>query len=506
MCPTTRNHKVRKLLKTGKAVIHKYKPFTIQLLYEPETKVVKQYIAGKDPGRDNLGLSVVDETGVEQYSAHITTRNKEIPKLMKTRAEHRHQSRAGERKVRQRAAKRNNTTFPEEENTRERILPKCEKPITVHYIKNTETKFCNRKRPEDWLTPTANQLLETHINAVEEMCEYLPITDFVLEINKFDFARLENPNIKPWEYENGSLKGTSVKELVYKEQDGYCLLCKNAIEHYHHIVPVAKNGSESVQNRVGLCKKHHWQVHNDDKVEARVKSKKEGLEKKFGALSVLNQIFPKFIEYLIQKFGEDHVFFTDGFTTAEFRREHNIQKTHEKDAYCIACQIIDDPVIDYDIETYEIKQFRRHNRQLIKARYERKYYKVEKEIIEKPFKNGKTNIKVKEKKVLVATNRHKRCNQKSYSLTSYRTKLRETYDEKTVDKMISQLVVEKGRNRYRSKNLIMPGAIFIYENKRYVLSGTCNYGNYFMAVGYDKKTFPTKKCKVVAQNTGFVYL
>ena len=39
LMPTTNVKKVRKLLKTKRAVIHTYRPFTIQLLYESEKNV-----------------------------------------------------------------------------------------------------------------------------------------------------------------------------------------------------------------------------------------------------------------------------------------------------------------------------------------------------------------------------------------------------------------------------------------------------------------------------------
>ena len=72
--------------------------------------------------------------------------------------------------------------------------------------------------------------------------------------------------------------------------------------------------------------------------------------------------------------------------------------------------------------------------------------------------------------------------------------------------MISELVVSKSTRGYRNPNTLMPGTIFIYQEKHYVLSGTANEGRYYRAVGQGKKNFPSKDCKVVRQNTGLVYL
>lgn len=77
-----------------------------------------------------------------------------------------------------------------------RHLPGCEKEVLCIGIKNKEAKFSNRTRPEGWLTPSANQLLQTHINLVKKIRKFLPISDAVLEINKFAFMRLDNPNIQ----------------------------------------------------------------------------------------------------------------------------------------------------------------------------------------------------------------------------------------------------------------------------------------------------------------------
>ena len=506
LAPTHRHKHTRMLLKTGQAKVVCYRPYTIQLLYESETpRVVPQLIAGQDPGRTNQGTNVIDRTGKSVYAAHIETRNKEIPTLMKNRSANRRASRNGERARRIRKAKLHHTTFQYGDHNRK--LPKCNETVPIHYIINTEAKFCCRTRPDGWLTPTANQLLQTHISEVKQLMKILPITDFVIELNKFDFAKLKDPTLQKWQYGKGSLYQTNLKDLIDEEQDHHCLLCKNPIEHYHHIVHKADNGSDTVENMVGLCKKCHTRVHKNQKVEEKVLSKKEGLEKKFAGTSILNQIFKPYIIWLIKTFGEDHVFITDGKTTAKFRNDHNVPKTHELDAYCIACSILENPIINYDCVVFEEKQFRHHNRQLINSTRERKYYHVDRVQTTKTLKNGKQVVKTELKnKTLVATNRKKRMDQKTDSLREYHMKLRQKYDKQTVKKMISELVVVKSTRGYRDQNTIMPGAVFMYHGKHYVLSGTSNQGQYFRAVGQGKTNFPTKDCKIVRKNTGLVYL
>ena len=102
---TTRCLHVRLLLKSGKATVVQAKPFTIQLTYEAQNpEATKQYTLGIDPGRTNIGLSVVDQDGRCVFQAEAVTRNKDVPQLMKARAENRRAHRTyGRRKVRQRA-------------------------------------------------------------------------------------------------------------------------------------------------------------------------------------------------------------------------------------------------------------------------------------------------------------------------------------------------------------------------------------------------------------------
>ena len=256
LMPTTRCCKVRRMLKSGMAKAVCSKPFTIQLTYEPTTNVVQDVILGIDPGRINIGITAVLENGENIYSAKVITCNDDTPKHMLKRKRCRRASRQGERKRRQRRAKRNKTVFNPtakakdkgyglisgQQNCLGRVLPGCEKPIPLHYIKNTEARFNNRQRPDGWLTPTATQLLRTHVNFVKKICKILPISHVVLETNKFTFMALDNPRVQKWQYAKGPLYGySSVNEVVSEQQEGKCLFCSHNIEHYHQCESRVKN-------------------------------------------------------------------------------------------------------------------------------------------------------------------------------------------------------------------------------------------------------------------------
>jgi hypothetical protein len=102
LMPTTRCGHIRILLKTGKAKVVKTRPFTVQLTYDVTNNRENKLFLGIDPGRTNIGISVVKENGEAVFEGELLTRNKDIPKLMAERKTYRQASRRGERLRRQR--------------------------------------------------------------------------------------------------------------------------------------------------------------------------------------------------------------------------------------------------------------------------------------------------------------------------------------------------------------------------------------------------------------------
>ena len=499
LMPTTRGGHVRHLLKEQKARVVRAKPFTIQLLYETDNAVQSLYL-GIDPGRTNIGVAVVKADGTAVFTAHLQTRNKEIPKLMKKRKESRRARRTnGRRHRRQRRAKANGTISKKfvkqttaqngsvskrakEIGVIKRRLPGCEKDVLCIGIKNKEAKFTNRTRPEGWLTPTANQLLQTHINLVKKIQKFLPISDVVFEINKFAFMWLDNSDIQKWQYQQGPLyqKG-SLENAVTEMQEHHCLFCKKKIDHYHHVVPQFENGSNTIANIVGLCTKHHDLVHKDTAWQEKLAKKKTGLNKKYGALSVLNQIIPALTKRLSTLFQE-HFFVTTGKSTYDYRAAHGVSKDHWLDAYCIACSVLPNDVCDSNINNhgpYELEQFRRHDRRALNNENMNRVYTL----------NGKK----------VATNRHKATKQTTDSLEE----LRHSHPDD-----VCKLRVKEHHPTYRNMNRNYPGSVFLVGKKKHILQGTAASQNGKATMYYDINAdkIAAGKCEFVARNTGIAFI
>ena len=532
--PTNRKVRIRSLFKSGRAKIVDTVPFTIRLLYENDA-VLQPITIAEDPGRTNIGAAVLTQLGDLVFSAVVETRNKSIKKLMTDRKAHRQASRRGERKARQRLAKKHGSMIKAGMMMRKLPQYAADKFVTCKIIKNTEARFCNRKRMPDWLTPTVNHLVQTHINLIKKIEKYLPITDVAIEVNRFAFMQMENPDASGVDFQNGPLKGfDDVKAAVREQQHEKCLMCKNDIEHFHHIVPRSKGGSDTIQNQAGLCKKCHAKVHTDSEFLAKFKDKKEGLIKKYGALSALNQAVPFICKELIKIYGVEHVHFCTGKDTSLIRSSLGYEKTkenqmHEVDAYCIGLAAIGEdkvkrhgfngerevpgqqkvvrgsniPVLTshvsqnprsksgYEPErrvinnVFKIKQFRRQDRQRVHYQKERTYYL-----------DGKK----------IATSRKPRFEQKGNALSDWYKEQIEAYGQHEAGKMRSRLTVKKSKRSYNTAKRLMPGCIFYYDGQRHVMTGQSSYGRYLRAYNCGTKDFPASKCQIIQFNTGLVFV
>ncbi len=491
LMPTRRRRHVKKLLNSGKARIAAHIPFTIQLKYQtPE--ICQPLTLGIDPGRTNIGCAAIESKGRLVYSAVCETRNKEISKLMDERRQHRRASRNGERKRRQRRARKYGTML--QAGCVMRRLPHYDTEIMCRWITNTEARFCNRKRPVGWLTPTVEQLVRTHVNLFRKVSKILPITDAAIEINRFAFARMEDPSITGLDFQNGPLKGyTDVKAAVADQQKGLCLLCGRAkISRYHHIIPRYRNGSESLDNRAGLCDSCHEKVHKDVEAAGRLAAKKQGMMKKYHALSALNQAIPYICSRLSEAISPEHLYFTTGRDTSEAREGLSIRKDwkaspcHDADAYLIACNGMGITPESVDFKnSYRIKQYRRHDRQLIHAQRERAYRL-----------DGKT----------VARNRRKRTEQQGDSLHEWYLKTKALIGRAGARRLQKQMKVAPSTRYYKNPKRLMPGTVFIARGKRYVICGQLSNGMYLRAEGCGTENFPIRDCRILRQNGGLVYV
>lgn len=487
LMPTSRCGHIRWLIKTGKAVVVNNNPFTIRLKYEV-SNCTQQLTLGIDPGRENIGLAVSNDQGDCLFQAVVKTNNKLIKKHMEERKAHRMERRRHKRIKKQRRAIRSNTTIINGTNDVLRTKKACKsKPISypgmeesiVHkVIQGKESKFNNRKKAEGWLTPSARNLVQIHCNLVKRVQEILPITNIVIERNCFDFQKMENQNIKTWEYSKGPLYGfKNYKEYIFAHQGGVCLLCgKGIIEHHHHIVPRHKNGSDNVANIAGLCNDCHTLVHNDSSYEADLLSLKKGLAKQH-TVSLLNSCMHVIIEEINNILP---TMITDGYTTKTKRESLKLCKEHFNDAYCISLTNTKYVGVIYT-NNYTIKHFKKKSNNNIHKLNRREYY----------FK-GKS----------IAINRHKALNQKEDSLEEYISKYLLIHSQKELNKHIHELEIKPAKRTYtrHKENIVSSfkcGDKVLYQKKNKIKGNTKQ--KVFIVEGVKQERLDynqTKSCKI----------
>ena len=298
---------------------------------------------------------------------------------------------------------------------------------------------------------------------------------------------LADPEKKHFEidFQHGALYGTGgLKNAVRMQQKGLCLLCgEQNIEHFHHIVPRSKRGSNTIGNIAGLCKKCHTMVHASQEAADLLAKKKQGLQKQFGGTSILNQIIPQLVHELGKRYPS-HTHVTTGRDTKAFREQYSLPKDHDIDAYYIAASCMN---VLPKIQTtpFEILQFRKHDRANIHCQRERTYQL-----------DGKT----------VAKNRKKRMDQKDNSLVEWFADMVKVHGAQEAECMRSRLSVKKSTRHYNTKGRVMPGTVFQYCGKRYVMTGQHTRGLYYRAYGCGDQNFPSRKARIIQQNGGLVYV
>lgn len=322
LMPTQRYGKVRRLLKSGQAVVINRCPFTIQLIYESTTHT-QPVSLGIDAGSKTIGLSATTESKV-LYEAEVTLRN-DIVELLSTRKQNRRTRR--NRKTRYRQPRFNNR---------------------IH------------SKNKGWLAPSVQQKVDTHLKVVENVCKILPISKIIVEVASFDIQKIKNPDIEGTDYQQGEqLNFWNVREYVLFRDGHTCQCCKgkskDKILNAHHIES-RKTGGDAPNNLITLCETCHKGYHAG--TVALPKTIKRGMKFKdatfmgivrWGFYNRLKGIYP-------------NVSLTYGYITKHTRIENNLPKEHYIDARCIS----GNPNAKPAGEVFCQKKVRCHNRQIHK--------------------------------------------------------------------------------------------------------------------------------------------
>ena len=326
LMPTCRYGKVRRLLKQGKAKVVKRCPFAIQLLYD-STTYTQPVTLGVDTGAKHVGLSATTDTK-ELYSGEVLLRTDVVSNLS-SRLQFRKTRR--NRKTRYRQARFNN---------------------------RVKTKH------KGWLAPSIKNKIHTHIVAIGNIYNLLPITKLVVEVASFDTQLLKATELelsKPegTDYQQGDMLGFwNVRQYVFFRDDYTCQHCKgkskDKILNVHH-VESRKTGGNAPNNLVTLCETCHKAYHKGT-INLNLKRGKSFREAVFMGImrwSLYNEL----------KELCPNVNIAYGYITKNTRITHGLDKSHRVDARCITGNPMVTPCNEYFLQ----KKTRCHNRQIHKA-------------------------------------------------------------------------------------------------------------------------------------------
>ena len=313
--------KARKLLKQNKAIIAKYEPFTIQLTFECENQT-QEVSLGVDAGSKYVGISVTTEKQV-LYEADVELRNDIVEKL----SSRRETRRTRRNRLRYRPARFNNR---------------------VH------------SKHKGWLAPSVEQKINSHIQIIKRLHQILPISKIIIETAQFDIQKIQNPDIKGEQYQQGDQMGFwNVREYVLFRDEHKCQYCKGKSKdnrlNVHHIES-RKTGGNSPNNLITLCETCHKGYHNGS-VRLPQNIKREMSFKDAAFMGIMRWTFYNRLKELYP-----NVSMTFGYITKNVRIQNDLPKEHYIDARCISGNPNAEPLGYYFYQ----KKVRCHNRQIHK--------------------------------------------------------------------------------------------------------------------------------------------
>ena len=337
LMPTSRCGKVRRMLKQGKAQVIKSCPFTIKLMYDPETTVIQPVEVGDDTGSKYNGISAVavypDGRTKEVYASEIQMRQ-DVTKNLSVRRE-------------MRRSRRNRKT------------------------RYRKTRFDNRVRSKHkgWLPPTVENKILTHRHELLYICSILPVTKVTIETASFDLQKLKADlegltQPQGTDYQKGEQLGFwNVREYVLFRDGHICQCCKGKrkddILNVHHIES-RQTGGDAPNNLITLCETCHKAYHAGKiKLPAEIKRKSSFRDAAF--MGIMRWAFYNAIWDELTPKGID-IHMTYGYLTKNIRIRHGLPKTHCIDARCITGHPEADPLGYY----FHKQKVRCHNRQIHK--------------------------------------------------------------------------------------------------------------------------------------------
>ena len=409
----TSEYKARKLLKCGKAIIYKYRPFTIKL-----TERVDGYIQSVeyccDTGYQHIGISIKSE------SCEYVNEQRD---LLKDETEKHNDCRKYRRTRRNR-------------------------------LRYRKARWNNRKNNlicKDGFAPSIRNKRDRHIDIFKMYYDVIPISSAIFEMGQFDTQILKameesRPLPHGKDYQHGEQYGYStLREAVFARDNYTCICCgKSAIKNkvilnIHHLGYRKGDRSNRMSNLATVCSNCHTSKNHQK--GGRLYDLKPKL-KSFKGATFMTTIRCDMFSKLKKASPDVNFNMTYGALTKLKRKNCNIKKSHSNDAYCMGEF---HPKHRNDFRHY--KKLRRNNRILSKF-YDAKYIDIRDDSIKSGKQIG--------------------CNRTNRGELRNSDKNERIYRGQKISK--GKIVVRKQHYQYRPYDYIW------YQGCRYVVKGVQDKG------------------------------
>ena len=302
----TNSYRARKLLKSKRAVIHRYRPvFTIKLV--DRASGYTQPIEYKcDTGYQYIGISICSDTK-EFVNEQRDLLKDEVKKHSDSR--------------KYRRTRRNRLRY-------------------------RKKRFDNRKGmiSKDGFTPPICNKRDVHVRLYKEYHKVFPITKAVFEMGQFDTQVLKAveaglPVPVGTDYQRGEQYGyATLREAVFARDNYTCICCgKSAIKdgvklRIHHIGYLSGDRSNLMANLGSVCENCH--TSKNHKPGGKLYNLKPKL-KTFKGATFMTMVRYSMVKQLKVTTPDVDIRVTYGAATKLARKDLNVKKTHSNDAYCM---------------------------------------------------------------------------------------------------------------------------------------------------------------------------
>ncbi len=414
LMPTT-SYRARRLLKKGKAVIYKYRPFTI-ILTDRKQGDVQQIEYKCDTGYKHIGVSICSQKQ-ELVSNEFELLDGE-PERHRDCASYR---RTRKNRLRYRKARFNNRKHNYKINTIDGV----------------------------WLAPSIKNKLQRHIDIFNMYYEAMPITSATFEMGQFDIQLLEalesgSKLPEGTDYQQGErYQISTLREAVFQRDNYTCQICGKSLKdkvilRTHHIGFYKGDHSNKIKNLLTVCSKCHTPSNHKEG------GKLWGLPyaKNYSNATFMNIVKWHLYNLLKTNYKDVKFNITYGAFTKVKRHELGISKSHANDAFAMGLL---HP--KKRCKTRHFKKCRRNNRILSKF-YDAKFIDSR----DKSVKSGKE----------LSCNRTNRKVPRNNINNLRKFRLRK---------------ISKGKYVIRKQHYsIRPGDVVIINNKKYKVKGIHNQG------------------------------